>query len=30
MRHVFAVFAAYLLFILAGIVYFMVIGLRHL
>lgn len=30
MRHVFAVFVFYLLFILAGITYFMVIGLRHL
>ena len=30
MRHVFAVFLAYLLFILAGIAYFLVIGLRHL
>jgi hypothetical protein len=30
MRHVFAVFLAYLLFILAGITYFLVIGLRHL
>ena len=29
-RHVFAVFLAYLLFILAGIAYFVVIGLRHL
>lgn len=30
MRHVFAVFAFYLLFVLAGITYFLVIGLRHL
>jgi hypothetical protein len=30
MRHVFAVFLAYLLVILAGIAYFLVIGLRHL
>ena len=30
MRHVFAVFLAYLLFILAGIAFFLVIGLRHL
>ena len=30
MRHVFAVFVFYLLLILAGITYFMVIGLRHL
>jgi hypothetical protein len=30
MRHVFAVFVGYLLFILAGIAYFVVIGLRHL
>jgi hypothetical protein len=30
MRHVFAVFVFYLLFILAGITYFMVIGVRHL
>jgi hypothetical protein len=29
-RHVFAVFLFYLLFILAGIVYFLVVGLRHL
>lgn len=30
MGHVFAVFVFYLLFILAGIAYFLVIGLRHL
>jgi hypothetical protein len=29
-RHVFVVFLAYLLFIFAGIAYFLVIGLRHL
>ena len=30
MRHVFAVFLAYLLLILAGIAFFIVVGLRHL
>ena len=30
MCHIFVVFLAYLLFILAGIAYFLVIGLRHL
>jgi hypothetical protein len=29
-RHVFAVFLFYLLFILAGIAYFLVVGLREL